>query len=278
MSTSTGLVDYQLAQDLDDFSFFSRVDHVDTFVSRLTNYNVLVMDNNEPDVQNIEIQHDVELSMLIQSQFGVDPFQSIVTNMDVETKDVCPYFRVVMDGFGGSSTINFKLRAFFQKIGIPAMNARCKRAMVIGLHAMNQLDSPMFIPSWFVTTTIEPLSVWIGDIDMACLNTFGDKLIKPEPTSISKIAGMVIPYYVPEEVQWNILSYCQSPTAAIIEQQIDKICIAWDIVMLKMFQEREPRIPPHIALAYNASTVQQTVIDATRGILAPPALGRRSTV
>lgn len=227
----------------------------------LFSFNVLVFDNNNPDIQVLSVKHDTELAMFIQREFGEDAIQTIVNNLDVNTKDRCPYFRIVMSEFGQDTPINFKLRCFYNQIGMSTLNPRCKRAMAIGLHALRDLDSPITMPLAFCTTNVEIMDYRMEDgIDLSCLKPCAQKLYSSTST-LCDIAGLVLPYHLPCELQWRILSYLQRPDATLIKTAIDNVRYDWDDSVMPMFRQREPRIPAHIAHFYNASTVQ-CAIDA----------------
>lgn len=266
-------VDLSLFSDPDRESSFDwelALSDTTNFVDSLMAYNVMLLENNEPDIKIIQIDYDVEISMLIQQQFSNEAFQTIITNNHTNSKAECPYFRVVMKDFGGDSTINFKLRTFFDKIGCGAMNARCSKALVIGLHALHMLNSPINIPHCFSTTSIPDASFWIGgELDMACLEAPGKKI--QQGHSLGEIAGMVLPYYLPHEIQMKILSFCRHPFAEMIDAEIDRVCHHWDVALTPMFMQREPRIPPNIASHFHASTVTVTISAATSPYLAPVA-------
>lgn len=250
------------------FDWNTVLQDTDNFVNSLMSYNILVFENDDPDIRVLEINNDVEVDIMIQKTFSDNIFQTIVKNMDEETRSSCGYFRVIMENFGASSTINFKLKTFFNKIGIPDMNARCTRAIVIGLHALHMLNSPMLIPNSFCTTTIEPIDMWLGkELDMACLQTCGDKVING--ATLCEIAGMEIPYYVPPEVQFKILQYCCRPDAQLIKDEIDYQCLRWDLYLTPLFNQREPRIPPSIASSFRATTAQLTIENAISYFLVP---------
>lgn len=230
----------------------------------LFSFNVVTFDNNEPDIQVDTIKHDTELALLIQERFGDDPIQTIVNNRDPETKGRCPYFRIVTNEFGPDSAINFKLRAFYNRIGMSSLNSRCGPAMAIGLHALNLLDSPVSVPMAFCTTSIEFISFQMdGGVDLTCLKPCA-KNLNPEATNLCGIAGVCLPYYMPEEVQWRILSFAESPTAMEIKGEIKRLRERWDDCLHPMFKQREPRIPAHIARFYDVATVQSAIADATR--------------
>lgn len=252
------------------FDWDTVLQDTDKFVDSLMSYNILYFDNTEPDVRVIEVANDVEVNMVIQNTFSGEVFQTIVNNNDKETKDQCGYFRVFMENFGGTSTINFKLRTFFDRIGISAMNARCTKAVAMGLHALHMLNSPMLIPNSFCTTTIEPIEMWLGkELDMACLQTCGDKVVNG--ATLCEIAGMDLPVFLPIEVQQRIIQFCRNPTAQLIVDEIEFQCLRWDMFVTPLFEQREPRIPPSIASLYRAATAQETIENAISYFLVPAA-------
>jgi len=243
----------------DSWDWDKVLDNIEGFVDEITSYNILVMQNSDPDIRVIEIPHYMPVAQVIQEWFPSDSIQTIVNNLDKETKHMVPYFRIVMKDFGGGATINYKLQNFYRKIGLTGFNPRCSMAMVFGLHALHMLESPMDMPSNFCMTTIDPIN--FGIIQES----------RPPAVSVCNIQGMVLPHYLPWECQSLILQYCQSPTAMIVESKIDSICINWDIALHTMFQQREPRIPVNIASAYGASSVQLAIAVATRPCLAASA-------
>jgi len=249
-------------QDVCDLDW-DAITNVDAFVDNLMYYSILIFHNNDPDVRVVDIQYDVQVDMLIHEEIGESPFQTIICNMNNDTKDLCPYFRVIMKDFGNHSTINFKLKTFFDRVGVPDMNARCSKAIIVGLHALHMLNSPMTIPSCFTTTTIDVLRFAPGqEIDITCRDTIPEAFGK-EGTPLCGIYNLLIPTWLPTNVQDLIMSYCRSPTADIMEKEINRICMSWDMWLTPMFMQREPRIPAHIALQYNASNVQSTAANAT---------------
>lgn len=258
-------------QAQDDWSIdWNQITNMDSFVDNLMYYNILIFNNEDPDVRVVEIQYDVEVTMLIQEEIGEDPFQTIICNMDEVTKSMCPYFRIIMQNFGSKSTINFKLKTFFDRVGVPDMNARCTKAIVVGLHALHMLNSPMTIPSCFTTTSIDLIRFGPGiEIDVTCQDPVPAVIRKG--MSLCGIYNLLLPTYVPENVQALIMSYCRSPTASIIDDEIKRICYNWDMWLTPMFTQREPRIPSSIAWRYHASTVQSTAANATSYFLAEPA-------
>lgn len=236
-------------------------------------FNTVYMDNQDPDVRVLEFHYDYELALYIQSNFTNQAMQSIIKNNNAETSGMCPFFRVVIDGFSQETPINFKLQTFFKKIGMDMMSPRCSRAMVVGLCTLTNLDSPISVPYCFTTTNVDPMDFMIdNEVDLACLNTCAcSNSLEPKPTSLCEISGTCIPYYVPPEVQFRILSFLSCPTASLINQEKHRLMGLWDKWLFPMFAQREPRIPCNIAFYYNASSVLSTTENATRPYLAPSA-------
>jgi hypothetical protein len=239
---------------------------------RLFVINVLIFENSDPDIRVVEVPDDVDLALFAASEIGPGMVQTIVSNSDPETKDRCPYFRLVASPPSDGLPINFKLQTFLNKIGQGhIMTPRCTKVIVVGLHALNNLESPISIPLAFCTTTIDPMDYGIDTVvDIACLQPVGG-LKSDSSEALCQIAGLCLPVHVPDACQWRILSYLEEPTAAMIKDQIDKICVDYDAALLPMFQQREPRLPPIIASFYNASTVQTAIRGATRSFLVPRA-------
>lgn len=252
----------------------------DRFISEpitLFSFNCVLMSNNNPDVQMIEFYDDSQVAIYIQENFSPDSIQTIVKSNNEESKEMCPYFRIIMDGYSDTTSINFKLRSFFVKIGVCAISDRCTKALVVGLWNLVNMDSPISMPSCFTTTTVDDLDFCIEeDIDLSCLQICC-KPVDSEVHNLCDIAGMSIPVFLPSDVQWNIVSYLQSPTAELIHQEMDRITRQWDVRLFPMFQQREPRIPYHIASYFNASTVQSTIENATKPYLVPNASGTKSS-
>jgi hypothetical protein len=248
-------------------------------VNNLFNFNVLVLGNDEPDIQVLEVSFDSELVMLQDMYLGSNCVITIVNNMDERTKGMCPYFRVAMSDVSPLGAINFKLQNFYQKIGMSSISARCRKAIVVGLHALNQLDSAISVPMCFCTTNIEPLLfediVADTGVDMSCMETCHTH---SDTNTLCDIAGLCIPVYLPVDVQWKILSYCKEPCAQLISDAIDDICKNWDAALFPMFQQREPRIPASIASFYSVLTVSQAIANATNPFLVPPAAATRSVL
>lgn len=248
---------------MDDFDF-------DMDVNDLFNFNVLLFENDQPDVRVIELKHDTELAMFINQEIGDNAVQTIMSNQDQLTKDRAPYFRIVASPPNERNAKNFKFQSFLHKINQGNMiTPRTPKVIVIGLHALNNLESPISIPSAFCTTTLDEFAIdSLGVVDMACVQPIGGANSTEE---LIKISGMTMPCHLPDNVQWHILSYCESPTATMIKDAMQAVCDKWDFALLPMFLQREPRIPPLIACAYNVPCAVSTIRLATRPFLAPLA-------
>ena len=254
-----------------DFDMQACLEDIDMFVSSLSDYNIIIMTNDQPDIQVIECKYNSELYSTLQSELGDNYIQTIVNNLNMETQFGCPYFRICMTSLGNDIPVNFKLQKFYKAIGLGAMNPRCKKAVVVGLASMSMMESPIAIPSCFCSTKIFSLDLFKEpELDIACMKPCAQHL-HPADSTLCDIAGICLPRHLPVEVQNNILSYCSSPDADLIRDEMYRLCRQWDMYMFPMFLQREPRVPVHIASYYGARSVQKTVEDATKSILASSA-------
>lgn len=242
---------------------------IDLDIDRLSELEVLVMDSLEADVGIKTCSSSAGVAALMEREFGdKEVLQLVVNNHDEETKDMCPYFRVVMSSFMAGSETNRHLRAFYKTIGMDTLNANCDKALVIGLCNLSDFNLCVSVPSKFCISSMDMVDRGLAEeIDSACLKPCA-KTLYPEELTLYDIAGMCLPYYVPREAQWRILSFLRHPVAEMVETEIQRICDRWDVFMVAMFGQREPRIPAHIAYVYNVPTVLTTIGGATRSFLA----------
>ena len=241
-------------------------------------FTSILICNKQPDVQMMEYSSDTELALYIQQEFHPEAVQTIVKNQHDASRSMCPYFRIIMDGYSPEAPINFKLHTMFMRMGIISLSPRCSKALIVGLTTFTHLESPISVPYCFISTNIDPLDFMVGEpeLDMACLKPCAASA-NNGITNLCEIAGMPLPYYIPWECQCIILSYLRSPLADMIATKIEQLCYIWDIFLFPMFQQREPRIPCHIASFFNASTVQGTAEAATKPFLVPCARRRGSS-
>lgn len=243
-------------------------------VDDLMEFDVVIMCNQDPDIRIVSLQFDSQVAELVHREGGDNGtmMQTIICNNSFESKGMCPYFRVFMIGYAKDCPINFKFQSFLHRIGMETINPRCQKVVVVGLAALHHLDSSISVPHCFTTTKIDlqdfPVVLPDQDLDMACLAVCAEKFV-PEGHTLCDIAGMWIPLHLPWDVQWNILTYLQSPTAILVQDQMNQLCDRWDALLYRMFLQREPRIPAHIACFYNAATVRTTVANATKPFLVP---------
>jgi hypothetical protein len=240
----------------------------------------LVMNRNDPDVSVRLLLSDADVAAEICKEFGDDDYlQLVVINHDESTKSRCPYFRVIMDEFVSQSSapINSHLQSFYESIGMGTLCARVKKAMVVGVYDLINLDRTTSVPIQYSTTHV-PVMEMDTRLDSDCLKVCARGLYKQDDLTLCDISGLWIPYHIPMEAQWNIVSYLRSPLADIIDKKISGVCMAWDTFLWPMFMQREPRIPWHIAFLYDVPTVQSTISGATRSFLVPSVAGRVGAV
>lgn len=260
------------SMDVDmDFDFKGAMEDIEMFVSNLSDFNVIIMRNDLPDISVVDCKYNSDLYRILQEELGDVYIQTIVNNLNPETRYGCPYFRICTTSLSDEHATNFKLQKFYKSIGLGAMNSRCASAVVVGMASMSIEDSPIAIPSCFCSTKIFLLDLFKEpELDIACLTPCARHL-HPENSTLCDIAGITLPYYLPREVQDNILSYCSSPTADLIRREILRLCQQWDDGLFVMFLQREPRIPAPIAYLFDAQDVQRTVKAVTNSSLAKGA-------
>lgn len=241
----------------DSFSF-------DMVIEELSKIAVLVMDRDQPDVSVRTIGSEMDADEEIGKEFGhAEYLQLVMINHDPETRLMCPYFRVIMDTFKATEKVNPHLKRFYERIGMSTLSANCRKAMVLGMYDVANIGRVISVPVGltFGYMSVEDLGL-VGDkIDSECL--------RPLKTVLYGVEGVCIPYHIPLEAQWNILSYLRHPVADIVVAKIEELCHRWDVFLYPMFQQREPRIPAHVAYIYNVPTVLSTVAGATKSFLVP---------
>lgn len=234
----------------------------------LFDFNTVWMENRLPDISIVSLRSDVDLTNYVLLVMREGYIQTIINNLDPETRPFCPYFRVFMDQFGNDCPINFKLQSFFNRIGMSSLNPRCRQALVVGLHSLDNLNSAISVPMAFCSTTIDPIRFYLDEIDLACLSPCAKELY-PSDYTLADIAGLSVPYYLPPFIQWKIVSYLRNPLADIVVEAMEEVCKQWDMSLWPMYLQREPRIPVDIASYYGVPTVLTTIGDAIRPFLVP---------
>lgn len=251
-----------------DFDFQDAMDDIEMYVSSLSDFNVIIMSNELPDIRVIDCKYNSDLYHIIQQELGDGYIQTIINNLNPDTQYGCPYFRICTTRLSSEIGINFKLQKFYKSIGLSEMNSRSKKAVVVGMASMSIADSPIAIPSCFCSTKIFSLDLFYEpEIDVACLKPCAQRL-HPENSTLCEIAGIQLPYFLPREIQDIVMSFSSSPTADVIRAEMFRLCQQWDNWMFPMFLQREPRIPVHIASYYGAQGVQSTAEAAIKSSLA----------
>lgn len=238
-------------------------------VEQLSAMTVVLLDRTAPDVSVMHKATDADIADEISYQFGKSEYiQLIVINHDEETKCMCPYFRIIMDSLTSEGRVNHHLRDFYSRIGMSTLNSNFNKAMVVGLYDLVEMGRCISVPSKFTSSTMQQGDIGLPyEIDSACLKPCAQKLY-PDGITLYDIAGLSIPYFIPREAQWNIVSYLRNPIAEMVQEKMEGICYHWDLFLYSMFTQREPRIPAHIAYTYSAATVLTTIGGATRSFLA----------
>jgi len=206
-----------MATDLDiDLSFLDDFDNsIADFVSRLFHCRVLVLDNDLPDVCVLELDGPSGVDKYIAEHF--QPSESvthlIIPNHRRLTSDICTHFRLILLEHNHRSPVNYKLDLFLKNVGHKNMSSRCRLAMVV---AMMGSTSGVFINVPLQHCNHCPA---LADFDLVD--------VQNGPVDYCHNPGIVLPCYLPDEVKWKILGYCQSPTATIIKEEMDRINTFW---------------------------------------------------
>lgn len=241
----------------------------DIDVEQLASMFVVCFDITDPDVRVLVRGSDAEIAEEIAHQFnGSECIQLIIINRDEESRGMCPYFRIITNSPTPGDRVNAHLRDFYERIGMPSLNANFDKAMVVGLYDLVEMGRCISVPSKFTMSTMKLEEMDLpNEIDSACLKPCAEKLY-PEGVTLCDIAGLCVPYFIPIEAQWRIVSFLKNPLAEMVEEKVEELCHKWDVFLYSMFSQREPRIPAHIAYTYHVPTVLTTIGGATRSFLA----------
>jgi hypothetical protein len=252
----------------------------DAPIEEIFGITVLVMDRTAPDVSVRMLNSDTDVAAEIGKEFGESEYlQLVVMNHDEESKDFCPYFRIIMDSFmaPGSAPVNFYLKTFYDNIGMSTLNACVGKAMVVGLCDLIRMERTTSVPIQFAVSKVAEVEMPLN-LDSSCLKACGKGLHKQRDMTLCDIAGLYIPYHIPWDAQWRIVSYLRSPVAEKVDEKIGELCLSWDLFLWPMFLQREPRIPCQLASLYGVASVQSMIRGATRSFLAPTAQRRERYV
>lgn len=207
----------QMAVDLDlDLTFLDSMDKsIDVFADRLFRIRFLVMDNNDPDIRVIEVLGDEGVQDYIQKLVAHEDSvkQCIVRNEKPLNADfnLLTHYKLIAVESQNSSATNYKFEHFMANTGIHGLSARCRLAVVIGLFGASG-NVHVSIPRVYETTDVKNISIYDA-IDVYS-NRTSENLLG---------TGMKLPQFIPESLQWKILGYCQSPTARIMRDELDRV-------------------------------------------------------
>lgn len=189
--------------------------NVDEFVEDLLRFDVVYCSNAEPDIRVIEVKNEEGLTDLVSELFGDGDFvtQIVIPN---KCEDLfCTHLRIIACEYHKKSPVNYKLSDFLRKAKNNTLSSRCTKALVVGMtSAMAGYTS---VPAQFKTTSI-PVLVETAPIEMQ----------SSEMLSLLKIPCESILRRLPDEVQWEVLKYCQHPVARIMRDELDRVSRLWD--------------------------------------------------
>ena len=192
-------------------------------VESLTSFNILIFSNLDPDVRSMVLKDTSDLQKCISFIFpnSKNVSQMILPNPD--QNGMCTHFMVMADQFHIKSPTNFRLETFLKGVGLHSVQARCLRALVVGMcggigdNYVTIPDSYLFLhPRTY--DPLSPIDVYCSDINQIC-----------------GIQGTFLPYQLPDELQWNILKYMRHPCAEIISSEMKRINDYWDLHFNSLF-------------------------------------------
>lgn len=205
----------------DDGFDWGLLDDVAKFTNEVAGFRAFVFCNEYLDVKELDM-HDEGNANDCVNLFFRNPSQVtqlIIPNpyFDVHGGDVvCSHFRLITEDYHSKSPTNYKLETFLHQAGIRGIHSRCTKAMVFGLDG-NMNSIVVSIPTRFWAATLPVMSL------LQPLKTSEEKC-----SEICGIQGMLIPFSLPPELDWNILKYCQHPCATAIQEEMDRINDYWD--------------------------------------------------
>lgn len=225
--------------------------------------------NNNPDCILIEFRDDNQYYEYVNTMAA----GRLITTMVIANKlpgtiDRCPYFKICMVD-DGRRVVNLKLQSFLEKVGFSGMNCQFSDVVVIGLYDCFGGGVHLSIPSCLYITKPDRFDACIeNEIDMACLQPCG---VNMGQHSLAEIAGMDMPLHLPIDVQYKILSYCRSPTAQLIHDELQRLYDYWDNVLNELYYQRIWNVDSTLNYLAPVPTVREVIRDVTRPFLASVA-------
>ncbi len=235
----------------------------------LFSFSGVFFNNTNPDCMLIEFGDDNQYYEYVKTMAAGRPITTMVVANRLEgTIDRCPYFKICLAD-DGHNNVNLKLQSFLEKIGSPGMNCQFSDAVVIGLYDCFGGGIHLSIPSCLYIRAPDRFDACIdNEIDMACLQPCG---INMGQNSLAEIAGISMPLHLPIDVQYKILSYCRSPTAQLIHDELDRLNCHWDVALDALYYQRVWSVSPIFNYLEPVPTVREVMRGVTRPFLAPGA-------
>lgn len=192
-------------------------------VESLSSFNILLFSNLDPDVRSMLVSDASDLQNCISVIFpdSKNVSQMILPNPDKSGS--CTHFMVMADQFHIKSPTNFRLETFLKGVGLHSVQARCLRALVVGMcggigeNYVTIPESYLLLPPK-VYDPLSPIEVYSSDVNQIC-----------------GIPGMCLPYSLPDELQWRILRYMRHPCAEMISSEMKRINDYWDFHFSSLF-------------------------------------------
>lgn len=243
------------------------------FLDDLFSFRGLYLNNNDIDVRVIDFPDDNSYSEFCSTIVaGRDAVKLLVKNKCRGLEERCPYFYFIVVNYGTAKTTNYKLETFLAKIGVHGVSSRCDDVVVIGMTDDTSLGTRISIPSCLYVGEVDSVEVGInGEVDMACLHSCALELNR-KAKSLCDIPGMwCLPIWLPVEVQQNILSFCISPTAELVKNEMQRINDWWSFHLDEMYYQRQWKEVPTSPYIISVPSVADVMRSVTRPFLVPDA-------
>jgi hypothetical protein len=223
---------FQTAEIMDemeymDLSFLEKPGALEEFVDDLFAFHCLMMRNEDESMIVIKMltpdQLIADMSSLMEP--GAETVDIVVPNG--KTDPLCPFFKVVMNGYSNIGPLNYKLETFFRATGILGVHARCRMALVVGMMNKDYSNSLVDIPEEYHTLPVRPIDMY-GPIDLySHQSVMRNRCLE----HLMNIPGMELPAELPPPIHWNIMKYLRHPCAEMILTHRERMLVwlsYWD--------------------------------------------------
>lgn len=210
------------------------------YVNRLFGFHVLIFRNEDPDCREIYCNNHYEMLNVVKTYFvdDKDVVQMIVPN---PSKDcLCPYVMMMLEAHKIKTPTNYKLETFMRNMGMTGIHPGCSVALVVGMMNPMFMDSLMDIPNFYRMCSLSCFDK-VGQIELSIESSVAVKITKE---SGYEYPGMILPYDIPDELAFKILSYLQHPCAEAIstyKRNVLRWISYWDNHFHDMFCSWERR-------------------------------------